>query len=418
MFKNYLKTDRKTPQTVSLTLFSGLLVAIAVLMALFSPRPAQAATTTITICSQQGTYFYNILGANAISLREKLDNPDNFGPTGFYGDFDFEYVDVGDNFTEQTILDNSCNIWYSGYESDSSYTATEFTELQNWVANNDGQVMAGCDGSGNDPVCDLLDFTVTTDTDTYGFVVEKIVNPLTCDGLLDPGDELNMAGGVGGYFSGAGVTADNVLAVHETGGVGDDSKPIIVYTGNFFFTSDINMIQTGGTELTISDGPGVTTNNDIMTMNAFSSLADASIGNDVCSSVSADSDGDGLDDDVDNCPTVANPGQENYDEDAEGDACDLDDDNDGVNDDLDAFPFSNTTPTVMIGTSDCTITNQLLANGATFNDLIGQAASEAVNHRDFVLLVRELTDDWKDNGLISNWESKKISVCAARSDLP
>ncbi len=249
--------------------------------------PAQAATTTIRVCSQDAG-FYNIQGANAQSLREKLDNPANFGPAGAYGDFDFEYVTVGANFTEATIVGNSCDLWYSGYEPDSSYSPAELTELQNWVTNNNGQVMAGCDGTGNDPVCDLLDFTVTTDTDTYGFIVEKVLNPLTCDGLLDPGDQLNMAGGVGGYFSGAGVTTDNVLAVHETIGVADPTKPIVVYTGNFFFTSDINMMQTGGTELTLSDGPGVTTNNDIMAMNAFSSLADAAVGNPVCSSVTTD----------------------------------------------------------------------------------------------------------------------------------
>ena len=45
-----------------------------------------------------------------------------------------------------------------------------------------------------------------------------------------------------------------------------------------------------------------------------------------------DSDGDGVDDDNDNCPNVANPTQANYDGDAEGDACDTDDDNDGVSD--------------------------------------------------------------------------------------
>ncbi|MCE2885655.1 MAG: thrombospondin type 3 repeat-containing protein, partial [Planctomycetaceae bacterium] len=35
-----------------------------------------------------------------------------------------------------------------------------------------------------------------------------------------------------------------------------------------------------------------------------------------------DSDGDGVDDSVDNCPTVANPGQANADGDTRGDACD------------------------------------------------------------------------------------------------
>lgn len=434
MFTNNLKTHKKATRIVPLTLLGGLLAAIVVLSALFSPRPARAATTTITICSQQGTYYYNILGANAASLREKLDNPDNFGPTGYYGDFDFVYVDVGDNFTEQTILDNSCNIWYSGYESDSSYTTAELTELQNWVANNNGQVMAGCDGTFNDPVCDLLDFTVTTDTDSYGFIVERIVNPLTCDGLLDPGDELNMAGGVGGYFSGTGVTADNVLAVHETGGIGDESKPIIVYTGNFFLTADINMIQTGGTELTISAGPGVTTNNDIMTMNAFSSLADASIGNEVCTSVTVnnDNDGDGIPDDVDTdddndgqldvdelaCgsdPLDAASLSPDYDGDSIPDCVDTDDDNDGVADDVDAFPFSDMGATVIVNTCDSGVGNQVLDSGATFNDLIGQVLAESTDRDSLMNGMEVLLEQWLRDGLITRADKHAIVVCVRNS---
>jgi hypothetical protein len=51
-----------------------------------------------------------------------------------------------------------------------------------------------------------------------------------------------------------------------------------------------------------------------------------------------DTDGDGVSDPGDNCPSVANPDQADRDGDGAGDACDLDDDDDGVADTLDACP--------------------------------------------------------------------------------
>ena len=62
-------------------------------------------------------------------------------------------------------------------------------------------------------------------------------------------------------------------------------------------------------------------------------------------SESADSDSDGIGDNADNCPSVQNPNQRDFDGDSLGDTCDTDDDNDGVNDVDDAFPFDSSEDT-------------------------------------------------------------------------
>ena len=54
---------------------------------------------------------------------------------------------------------------------------------------------------------------------------------------------------------------------------------------------------------------------------------------------SSDDDLDGVSDSGDNCPSSANPAQENLDGDARGDACDTDDDNDGAPDTGDGCPL-------------------------------------------------------------------------------
>ena len=114
-----------------------------------------------------------------------------------------------------------------------------------------------------------------------------------------------------------------------------------------------------------------------------------------------DDDGDDVLNASDNCPNT--PAGESV---------------DGVFNNADLFPNSDLGPSVVIGACDSGAANQLLSNGATFNDLVAQAAAQASNHGEFVSAVTDLGNGWKRAGLISGREKGKITSYAARSDIP
>ena len=132
----------------------------------------------------------------------------------------------------------------------------------------------------------------------------------------------------------------------------------------------------------------------------------------------ADDDNDGVLDVDDNCQFTANPGQENCDGDAEGDACDSDDDNDGCADEGDAHPCSNLEATVTIDGCNSNVPNVLVTCGSTMSDLIGDCAENASNHGQFVSCVSALTNAWKAAGLITGAQKGKIQSCAAGANIP
>ncbi len=159
--------------------------------------------------------------------------------------------------------------------------------------------------------------------------------PLAAMGILTPADDIDaMTVGWGGGAIPAGVTAFDVVTFSLA--PGSASLPVLptwcwplgAATGGDVFTYNVFVI--GGV------GPGIDA--EMMGLDTVRSLGpgnDNLDALDYCVDGAADSDGDGIDnacdldddgdqvgDSIDNCPLVANPGQEDYDGDGVGNVCD------------------------------------------------------------------------------------------------
>ncbi|MFL6248689.1 MAG: PA domain-containing protein [Thermoanaerobaculia bacterium] len=129
-----------------------------------------------------------------------------------------------------------------------------------------------------------------------------------------------------------------------------------------------------------------------------------------------DADVDGIADGDDNCPTVANADQTNYDGDSEGDVCDADDDNDGVADGSDVLPHSDIRPSVTIGACNSGAANGVaFSNGETVQDRINALMATNPNHGQLVAAVNQILQDAEAAGLITKDGSKAIRDCAAHN---
>jgi hypothetical protein len=177
---------------------------------------------------------------------------------------------------------------------------------------------------------------------------------------------------------------------------------------------------------TDSDGDGVNDNDDNCPSVANADQADSDndgVG-DACANSNTDHDQDGVSDSMDNCLAEANPDQKDSDNDGEGDACDVcpedaenDEDGDGFCADFDACPDSNTDDKVSIGSCETGVGNAVI-EGCSINDQIDECAEDASNHGRFVSCVAKLTNSLKKDNIISGKEKGEIQSCAAQSNIP
>ena len=140
-----------------------------------------------------------------------------------------------------------------------------------------------------------------------------------------------------------------------------------------------------------------------------------------------DSDGDGVSDINDNCPTNSNSDQADLDGDAMGDSCDDDIDGDGVLNENDKYPYSNINPYLDI---DCELRfeNQMVKPGISMNDEI-QDVINIVNEMEDVSDQRRtnrfrskmyfIVNNWKYKyRLIDNREKREILNCIYQMTYP
>jgi predicted extracellular nuclease len=135
--------------------------------------------------------------------------------------------------------------------------------------------------------------------------------------------------------------------------------------------------------------------------------------------IMSDADADGIPDDVDNCATNPNPGQDDYDHDGIGDPCDSDDDNDGVEDAADACVLSAPLPPFVI-VDACTteVPDVILENGCSISESIATIAGNSSNHGKFVSAVTHFATELRKNGIFDNKGRSDIVRCAAWANVP
>lgn len=151
------------------------------------------------------------------------------------------------------------------------------------------------------------------------------------------------------------------------------------------------------------------------TANSDQADSDADGEGNVCDN---DIDGDTVANANDNCPLIPNSNQIDIDADQVGDACDNDIDGDGKQNGSDSCPASDPQPQVIVGSCNSGVINYLTVTGCKITDLIGQCATGATNHGNFVSCVSQLLNTLKNQGVITGQQKGAIQSCAAQANIP
>ena len=95
-----------------------------------------------------------------------------------------------------------------------------------------------------------------------------------------------------------------------------------------------------------------------------------------------------------------------------------DSDGDGIPDNEDDCPHSDLSATVVIDGCHSGVTNTLFPTGCTISDLIAECAAGASDHGQFVSCVSGLTNSLKKSGTITGQQKGAIQSCAANAHIP